>query len=685
VTERSFPREYAETQSYSLGRPRSFTAGDGRVLFLRSRGGADPVNCLWVLDHDGERMVCDPLLLVADGTDLTPEERARRERARERAAGITTYAADDALHVVAFALSGRLGIAEVDGPARLVDTAAPVYDPRPSPDGTKVAYVSDGQLHIATVDGTVIGTVAGPDGTTCGLPDFIASEELDRFRGWWWSPDSSQVLAAVVDDSPVQVWHIADPAHPEQPPAEQRYPAAGTANAVVSLLLSDGTTSEPVTGWDTAAFPYLVTVSWSKHGPALLLVADRAQQRHRVLRLDGTVATTVREDSSDTFLDITPGVPRWLADGRVLHVVDDTTADVRRIAVDGTPVSPDDVHVAAVRGIDPDGDVVFVGTQRDDPTSRHVFAWDGEETERLTEDPGVYDVVTGGDTQVGLSSSMEHFGPAAEVLLGGETIGVWSHATTPPFVPSVRFLEGDGLHVAVVLPTDHVEGTRLPVLMDPYGGPHASMNLHARNAWLEVQWWADQGFAVVVADGRGTPGRGLAWEKSVRHDFTITVDDQITALSAAAQAIPDLDTQRVGIRGWSFGGYLAALAVLARPEVFHAGIAGAPVTEWRLYDTGYTERYLGTEPEGADRETYDRNSLIPLAKDLRRPLLLIHGLADDNVVAAHTLQLSAELVAHGRPHDVLPLPGATHMGGGPVIRENLLLLQVEWLKRNLPR
>ena len=159
------------------------------------------------------------------------------------------------------------------------------------------------------------------------------------------------------------------------------------------------------------------------------------------------------------------------------------------------------------------------------------------------------------------------------------------------------------------------------------------------------------------------------------------LDDQIDALQAAAADTPQLDMTRVGIRGWSFGGYLAALAVLRRPDVFHAAIAGAPVTEWRLYDTHYTERYLG-DPN-VDAGPYDTSSLLTEAANLIRPLLLIHGLADDNVVAAHTLQLSSALLAAGRPHQVLPLSGISHMTPQEVVAENLLLLQLEFLRTSL--
>jgi dipeptidyl-peptidase-4 len=214
--------------------------------------------------------------------------------------------------------------------------------------------------------------------------------------------------------------------------------------------------------------------------------------------------------------------------------------------------------------------------------------------------------------------------------------------------------------------------------MSPYGGPHARLVVAAGLMYGTDQWLADQGYVVVVADGRGTPGRGPAWDRAVRGDLaTPALEDQVAALEAVAAAYPDdVDPSRVGIRGWSFGGYLAALAVLQRPDVFHVAVAGAPVTEWRLYDTGYTERYLGLPQEEPDN--YDSTSLLPLAPGLTRPLLIIHGLADDNVVVAHSLRLSSALLAAGRPHAVLPLSGVTHMTPQEIVAENLLRAEVDF-------
>jgi dipeptidyl-peptidase-4 len=239
------------------------------------------------------------------------------------------------------------------------------------------------------------------------------------------------------------------------------------------------------------------------------------------------------------------------------------------------------------------------------------------------------------------------------------------------------------LPAAILFPSGHEPGSgTLPVLLDPYGGPGFQKVTASAGAYLASQWFADQGFAVVVIDGRGTPGGGPEWERSIRGDLAgPALDDQIDGLHAAAAAWPDLDLSRVAIRGWSYGGYLAALAVLRRPDVFHVAVSGAPVTDMRLYDTHYTERYLGHPDQ--EPMNYESCYLIAQAANLRRPLMLIHGLSDDNVVVAHTLRLSAALLAAGREHTVLPLTGATHMANDEAIAANLLPLELEFIRSAL--
>ena len=284
---------------------------------------------------------------------------------------------------------------------------------------------------------------------------------------------------------------------------------------------------------------------------------------------------------------------------------------------------------------------------------------------------------------------MDHHGTRVTVHRDGDMIGeIASYAEEPVLTPSVTFLTTGTreLRSVVLLPSGHERGVALPVLVDPYGGPLPEMGrvVRSRAAHLAAQWFADQGFAVVVTDGRGMPGRGPAWARAIHDDWAGAVlEDQVDALRAVAETVPDMDLTRVGIRGWSFGGFLAALAVLRRPDVFHAAVAGAPVTDWSLYDTHYTERYLGDPEENPTR--YAAASLIDDAPKLQRPLLLIHGLADDNVIAAHTLRLSAALLGAARPHAVLPLSGVTHMASSQPVEEGLLSVQVDFLHEALSR
>jgi dipeptidyl-peptidase-4 len=682
----SFPRLRARTQRFTLGEPRtvSICADGRRVLFLRAAAGDDARTGLWALDlPDGEeRSVVDP----ASDDDLPAAERMRRERVREGAAGVVSYAADDAGHVAAFALSGQLHVVDVDtAELRSLGSAAACFDPRPDPTGRHVAYVDGRNLRLVGVDGSDDRVIAGEadEAVSWGRAEFVAAEEMSRYRGFWWAPEGNSLLVARVDESPVPQWWIADPTHPDRPPTEVRYPSAGSANADVTLWLIglDGTRREMQ--WDREQFPYLGQVAWTAdHAPVLTLVT-RDQKLVAYASVDtATGETTVlHQDTDAAWVDLFSGVPAWLGEELVrIAVVDGTN----RVLVGDAPVTPPELYVRAVVGVT--GNSVVLTASAGDSTQVAVYRWSEAGLECLTLTPGVHRAVAGGATTIISSASLDSDGIQTVVHVDGTTRELASYAMKSSLAPTVRMLllGSRGLAAGLVLPRGHQPGTSLPVLVDPYGGPSAQRVMSAKSAWLEPQWLADQGFAVLVVDGRGTPGRDAAWEREVYLDFAGPVlEDQIDALHAAAELEPDLDLTRVGIRGWSFGGWLAALAVLRRPDVFHVAIAGAPVTDFALYDTFYTERFLGTPQD--QPEAYRRSSLLDDAPSLTRPLLLIHGLADDNVAVANTLQLSQRLTEAGRPHSVLPLTGVTHMTPQEAVAENLLLLQVEFLTRHLTR
>ncbi|WP_055691240.1 S9 family peptidase [Streptomyces prasinus] len=705
----SFPRRHARTQRFTLGAPRSFTvAPDGsRVVFLRSGSGTDRANALWVLDPEGggERVAADPHALLGGAEErLSAQERARRERSREGGAGIVGYATDAAVELASFALSGRLFTAELRaGTARELPTPGPVIDPRPSPDGRHVAYVAQGALRVVGAEGVDDRALATPEteNVTYGLAEFIAAEEMGRSRGFWWAPESDRLLVARADDTPVRRWWISDPAHPEREPQRVAYPAAGTGNAEVRLFVTglDGARTEVV--WDRARYPYMAHVHWSAAGAPLLLVQARDQRSQLFLAVDPDTGATrmVHADEDPVWLDLFAGVPCWSPSGQLVRIADEGGA--RRLAVGERPLTGAQLHVRAVLDVSDDdvlvsasagaGPGVRPGAPDDGPEigEVHVYRVNDLGVERVSQEPGVHSAVRAGGVTVLVSATPDRPGSRARILRDGKpTATVRSYAEDPGMSPRLTLTQGGARKIpcAVLMPRDYHGDTPLPVLMDPYGGPHGQRVVAAHNPHLTSQWFADQGFAVIVADGRGTPGRSPAWEKAVKDDLAaVTVQDQVDALRALASDFP-LDLGRVAIRGWSFGGYLAALAALRRPDVFHAAVVGAPVTDLRLYDTHYQERYIGHPDE--QPEVYRRNSVIDDAglvdaAEPHRPMMVIHGLADDNVVVAHSLRLSSALLAAGRPHEVLPLSGVTHMTPQEEVAENLLRLQLDFLRRSL--
>ncbi len=772
----TFPKMYARTRRFSVGLPRNITLiSGGRVLFLRSKDGDDPVLCLWRLDTESgtEEIIVDPATLATSGDELPAAERARRERARESASGIVSYAVDSDGSKVCFSLAGSLFVSDIDtGDLSTPEVAGNVFDPRLSPDGSRVAYVSGNDLRIIDLDDPGSDralTFAAIPTVSFGRAEFIAAEEMQRNRGYWWSPSGEQLLVTKVDEAPVGTWWIADPAHPDHEPNEIRYPAAGSANALVDLLLFDlDGQNRPILWDDEGRFEYLANVMWpSGHSP--LIVRQTRDQREvsiATLDIESLVLTTKRTITDDIWVELIPSSPTMCERG--LLTIEDIAGESRSpgvpatgaakpgrraLMLNGLPLTGDALNVRSIISVVGDRAVVTAWTE---PTEVHLFLVDLAgiaDPARLTNNPGVHAAVVGqlvgsqsggsdddqattsadesndnssdgedapadsdpdeSDTNDGDDDDLGAYvatpvGPhvlsvvtsarptsdGVEVAvrplmleagsLGAPTGFIEDLSDRPPIKATPHFcqLGADRLESALFLPSNYDGETPLPVLLDPYGGPHAQRVLKTQTAHLVSQWFAEQGFAVLVTDGRGTPGRGPEWERQVWGDLATSVlEDQVAALDAAADEFGMLDLQRVAIRGWSFGGYLAALAVLRRPDRFHAAVAGAPVTDWRLYDTHYTERYLG-RPDLYPRH-YDNTDLTNEAANLERPLLLIHGLADDNVVAAHTLRFSTALLGSASAHQVLPLSGVTHMTPQEAVAENLLWLQLRFIVDSL--
>ena len=536
--------------------------GDGaRVAYLRA-------SALWVLN-----VATASARLVAEGP-------------------IDSFAVDSDARFAAFARGGRLFRADlVDGSVTAIETGQPVEDPRLDPTGTTIGYVSAGSLYVVGPDGDEL--LAGEPGVVWGGP---GEAEFARARGWWWSPDGSQILAA-------------------------------RSTGAVSLHLLDLWGGWVDVHWDRETYPYLVEVRWGEGGGPLITVLRRSQQHGLVLSIDPrTGETQVHAELADArWVEPVPGTPRHLPDGRVLvggELAHDGF-DARCLFADGSLLTPPGLYVRRVVGVLPrDGapaagrDLIVEGTDGD-PGEQQVFAirtslgGGGAEARRITDTPGWHSAVIGGDVLVVASASL-----ATETVWtvhrGGAVICTLPSDPAPrsgPPRPALERVTDRRLPSAVLYPPAHVTGHKLPVLLDLGAGPGHQQITLSRAGWAARQWWAAAGFVVVSVDSRGTPGVAPSFEKVVyRRLADVTLADHVDALHALTGKHPDLDLERVSVRGQGLGGWVAALAVLRRSDVFRRGAARDPVTDWTVLPRAFAERYLGRLADSPD--VYAHHSLL---------------------------------------------------------------------------
>lgn len=689
-------RTLAQTRSFQLGRPqRPLPTPDGKaVLFLRSEARSPKMGLFEfdVATGQTRELVTPADVLKGAEEKLSPEEKAARERMRVSVGGFTNFQLSDDGESILLSLSGRLYTVErTTKKVRELPTGKGfLLDPKFSPDGKKVSYVRNHDVFVLNLE-TNKETQVTTGGTPLiehGVAEFVAQEEMARFTGYWWSPDSERIAYQETDNNSVEVWHVADPIRPESSPQPFFYPRPGKANARVKLGVIDigGGTTQWI-DWDREKYPYLATVRWSKKAPLCLTVQSRDQRELVLLEAEANTGKTrpLLTEKSTTWVNLRQEVPRWLPSGDAflwVSEIDDTprlelrmrNGKVRRVLVNSQ------MGYQGLVSINKSADeVVFVASPN--PTQAQVYRLSltdpFAEPEPLTKDPGLHAAVFNRDhgLYVVTSRTMKEMPKSLVYRRDGKLVGeLPSVAENPPRPPVVDLIEvGDKerkYRAAVVLPRDYDLKKKYPVIVDVYGGPHHIHVQATQTRWLLDQWYADQGFIVVAIDGRGTPGRGAIWERAIYQKFgSVPLDDQVDGLKKIAEKYPMLDLKRVGIDGWSFGGYMSALAVMRRPDVFHVGVAGAPVCDWHDYDTHYTERYLGIPPK--DAEAYKEGNLLTYAQDLKRPLMILHGTADDNVYFRHSLRLVDALFKNGKDFEMVPLSGLTHMVPDPLVMERL--------------
>jgi dipeptidyl-peptidase-4 len=702
-------RDHAETRGFSLGRPtKALPTPDGHaVLFLRSRSRSPKLE-LYEFDvmTGTTRLLLAPddILKGAEET-LSPEEKALRERMRVSLGGFTDFQLSKDGTRVLLSLSGKLYVVDrLSRAVREVKTSSgALVDAGFAPDGQRVSYVLDHDVYVFDLETGKEHrlTAGGTEQVSHGLAEFVAREEMNRFSGYWWSPDSRFIAYQETDTTEVEVWHVADPARPDAPPYPSRYPRPGKANATVRLgvVPVDGGDTRWIQ-WDRAQYPYLTSVHWEELGPLTLAVQTRDQKELVLLEADTATGRTtpLLTERDDAWVSVRQDVPRWLAGDQGFLWANEQGGDwrlewrERHGALKQVLVPPRFGFVELADVNAEKGELAFIG--RPDPTRRKLYriSLAGGSPSELTPENGWHSAsFNGSHSSYALSASVLNSMRRTTVhRADGTPLGeLPSVAEEPPLTPNVELVkvgQGVGFYAAIVRPKDFDRRKRYPVIVHVYGGPlppdSSGVVIANLGTWLLPQWIADQGFVVVCVDGRGTPGRGHDWERAISKRLgSVPLADQVAGLKALGQKYRELDLGRVGIYGWSFGGYLSALAVMRQPGEYRAAVAGAPPTDWLDYDTHYTERYLGM-PD-TDASAYRDASLLTWAADLKRPLLLIHGTGDDNVYFRHTLKLADALFRTGKEFDLLPLSGLTHMVPDPVVNEQLYSRIVLHFKRHL--
>ena len=576
-------RDYAETRGFSLGRPvHAHPTPDGKaVLFLRAQARTPKLELYEFDVASGQtKLLLSPEdILKGSQEKLSAEEKALRERMRVSVGGFTDFQLSKDGQRILVSLSGRLHVVNrPDGSVKALNIGSgALVDPKFAPDGKQVSYILDHDVYVYDLEAEKEHrvTFGGTEAVSHGLGEFVAREEMLRFSGYWWSPDSRSIAYEESDARDVEIWYVADPAKPGQKPYPSRYPRPGKPNVKVRLGIV------PVSGgdtvwleWDRAKFPYMTTVVWDENGPLTLAVQTRNQKEIHLLAADSATGQTrtLLDEEDPAWVNVRQDVPRWLADDKGFiwaHEQPGSGWQVEWRSPQGTlrrVLVPSSFGFRSLLDVDSDsGEIAF--TARADPTQWKLYraSLEGGQFIELTPGPGCHSGAFDKHhtVYVDTSTDLENMPRSRVHRIDGTLVGeLPSVAEEPPSKPAVQIAragKAPGFYTAVVHPADFDPRKEYPTIVEVYGGPlpdwYSGTVIASMPAWLLTQWIADQGFVVVSIDGRGTPGRGHDWERAIAKSFaSVPLADQIAGLRALGENHPELDLNRVGIYGWSFGG-----------------------------------------------------------------------------------------------------------------------------------
>lgn len=697
----------------------AYTA-DGQAISYLKGEAATTSRALWKVDLAGG----EPKVIArAPGPEaLSREEELRRERQRLTATGLAQVVRAPHSDLYVFPINGDLYAQQGDSAElrRLTESASPELDPQIDPTATRVAFVRDGDLYtleIASGQETRL-THGAEDGLTHGLAEYIAQEELDRDTGFWWSPDGARIAFEEADERHIPPYTIVHQGGDRPSVETHRYPFAGQPNARVRLgfvPVPNPENAEP--RWLDFADPgedvYLARLHWEGPESLLVQVLSRDQQTLRLVRIDvdSGQRTTLIEDKSATWIDLHDDlriVPEtgeivWSSERtgyRHLELRDRSGKLVRVLTSGEWPVETFSMSrgTRGVLRLDPARREVWFQANRDQATGAHLYrvSLDGGPITRVARERGTHRAVVAPDGNSFVDVHSSRTAPPKTTLRDrdGKVIRVLDDAAADPRITEYRlkpprlteFKSRDGatLHGAYYAPRNVSPGSRVPLVVLVYGGPTVQTvtDSWAITADMTAQFLADRGFAVWKADNRGSSRRGQAFQAPLFCKLgDIEVRDQVDGVRFAAASFPEIDPARVGVTGRSYGGYMTLMCLEKAADVFRSGISQAPVSDWDGYDTGYTERYLGTPESNPDG--YRESSTLTRANQVRGDLLIVHGLIDENVHFRHSARMMKALIAADVPFETLLMPDERHGVRLESNRRYLLDRMAEFFTRTL--
>jgi dipeptidyl-peptidase-4 len=689
--------------------PRALTLSpDGKyVAFLKPREEDALRSDLWVRDvaTGSERMAVDSLALSDGAVTLSEAELQRRERARIAGArGVVEYRWAPDGQSILVPLDGDLWVQPLNArPRRLTRSPESEVDAKLSPDGRWVSYARGANLFVTEMaSGREIAVTSEGGGTVSyGQAEFVAQEEMKRTTGQWWAPDSTRLAVARLDEAQVKVAVRAAIGSDGTQVTEQRYPFAGTPNARVTLEIR-GLDGQPPVKVELGDYEYLARVTWASAEKLIVQTQPRDQTRIDVWEVDARTGkgTKLFSDASPVWTNLHDNL-KLLAGGGFLWT-SEREGFSHLYRWDGkalVPVTRGEGVVEELVAVDEAAGLAFVTGWFETVLETGLYAVplngkgrprrlspEGMSASAVMDERGTVALVTasspGQPPQVSLiDREGKRLGWIAENRVEETPYAPFAGAHVLPRFGTLQAADGQVLHWQMLVPPGLKPGERAPVFFEVYGGPGVQ---RVKRAWgsLLHQYLVREGYVVFMLDNRGATNRGTAFEFPIHKALgTVEVEDQLRALAWLKEQ-PFVDPARVAVFGWSYGGYMALRLLTKAPEAFAAGISGAPVTDWRLYDTHYTERYLGNP--AVDDGPYRAADIVPDAGAIRRPLLLIHGLADDNVVFDHSAKLMAAMQRQGVPFETMVYPGQTHGIREPAIATHLWTGILAFLERSLP-